>query len=913
MTETRSNPKETGPRRVTISINAPWTLSGQDILHRLKSDPEKGLTDSEAKKRRKRFGANRLREVKTKSAWTILLNQFKSLLILVLAAASVLSFALGDWLEGAAIAVAIGIFIVIGFFTELRAVRSIEALRRLGSVSTKVMRDKQPKTIGAQNLVPGDIALFEGGDVVTADFRLIETSKLQADESTLTGESVPVDKHTEALSEGIPLAERNNMLYKGTAVTRGSAKGVAVATGMETELGKVSSLVEETEEEFTPLEKRLNALGTKLMWITLGITVMVAGVGILAGREIFLMVKTAVILAIAAIPEGLPIVATIALARGVWRMAQRNALVERLASVETLGATDVICVDKTGTLTQNRMSVARMATSAGIVEWDEDIQHGSEEVGDGETSGSGADKLAGEILRIGVLCNNADLKDADEATGDPLEAALLMAGARKDLIRNDLLREMPEEREVSFEPDTMMMATFHKLNGKFYVAVKGAPESVLEASSRVLTEEDEDRLGEEDKKNWMDTNEGMADQGLRVLAVAKKEVTNRDAPPYEDLAFSGLVGLQDPPREGIKESIERCRDAGIQVVMVTGDHPRTAKAIGRKLGLIQKDSDRIQSEGLEELGDLTDEEQQRLIETPIFARVTPKQKLDLIGLHRENGSVVAMTGDGVNDAPALKKADIGIAMGKRGTQVAREAADMILKDDAFDTIVAAVSQGRVIFDNIRKFISYLLSCNLGSVMGVGFCSVLSLPLPVTPLQILYLNLVTDVFPAVALGLGEGEEGIMARRPRKRDEPILAKPQFVRIGYLGLIIALAVTASLVLAANWMGMEKSQAVTVSFLVLGFARLWNVFNMRGRKTPILRNDITQNRYVWFAIGICCVLLFSAAMAPGLSGVLATSPLGLPGWGLIAGMSLIPLAMGQILAQRWHKKKSENENENK
>ena len=686
---------------------------------------------------------------------------------------------LGDWLEGIAIGVAIAIFIIIGFFTELKAVRSIEALRKLGSVTTKVLRDGEIETIKAQNLVPGDIGVFEGGDVVTADFRLIEASKLQADESTLTGESLPVDKQTDVLSEDVHLAERNNMLYKGTSVTRGSAKGAVVATGMQTELGKVSTLVEETKEEFTPLEKRLNKLGYKLVWLTLIITVFVAVIGILAGKDIFLMIKTSIILAIAAIPEGLPIVATIALARGVYRMARRNALIERLSSVETLGTTDVICADKTGTLTQNQMNVARLAASVGIVDWDEnDLQSEKEKVKNKGSSKSKTGEMIREILKIGVLCNNAELtknmKGSFETTGDPLEAAMLMAGLKIGIKRDEILKEMPEVHEVSFDPDSMMMATFHEENGSFLVAVKGAPESVLKASSHVLTRDDKLELSDEEQKEWMIRNDQMANQGLRVLAFAKKNVKNSKVSSYQDLIFLGLVGLRDPPRKGIKESIVQCRKAGIQVIMVTGDHPRTARAIGRELGLIHSDDEEsvIQSEELQNLDDLPKKERQRLINAAIFARVTPEQKLDLIKLHQENGSIVAMTGDGVNDAPALKKANIGIAMGKRGTQVAREAADMILKDDAFSTIVIAISQGRVIFENIRKFISYLLSCNLGSVAAVALCSVLSLPLPVVPLQILYLNLVTDVFPAVALGLGEGEEGIMLRSPRKSKEPII---------------------------------------------------------------------------------------------------------------------------------------------
>jgi len=888
----------------TSLVNKPWTLSSEKILNQLKSDQEKGLTKAEARKRLKQYGANRLRKIKQKSAWTVLLNQFENVIILILAAAAVLSFILGDWMEGIAIGGAIAIFIVIGFFTELKAVRSIEALRKLGSVNTNVLRDGQIESIEAQNLVPGDIGVFEGGDIVTADFRLIEASKLQADESTLTGESLPVDKQTDVLSEEVPLAERSNMLYKGTAITRGSAKGVAVVTGMDTELGKVSSLVEETEEEFTPLEKRLNKLGYKLVWLTLGITVLVAVIGILAGKDVFLMVKTSILLAIAAIPEGLPIVATIALARGVYRMAEKNALIEKLSSVETLGTTDVICADKTGTLTQNRMNVARIAAADLVVDWDDaKLKAEKENSGDKVHNEHEINELIREIIKIGVLCNNADLKTKKngsvKTTGDPLEAAVLMAGLQIGIKRDELLKKMPEAREVSFDSDTMMMATFHKKNGDYLVAVKGAPEAVLEASSHVLTAEEENDFSDKQRKEWMAQNDQMANQGLRVLAFAKKKVKNKEASPYKDLIFSGLIGLWDPPRKGVKESLDQCRNAGIHVIMVTGDHPRTAKAIGKELGLISEDEGEgkvFQSKKLRNLDDIPKKDRKRLIDAAIFARVSPEQKLDLIKLHQENGSIVAMTGDGVNDAPALKKANIGIAMGGRGTQVAREAADMILKDDAFSTIVIAINQGRVIFENIRKFIAYLLSCNLGSVVAVALCSILNMPLPIAPLQILYLNLVTDVFPAVALGLGEGEEGIMERSPRKSQETILARSQLIRIGGLGLIIAFVVTATLAIALKWMKMNGDQAVTISFLTLGFARVWNVFNMRDSGSNIIMNEISRNKYVWGSIAVCIFLLLFAAFAPGLHKVLSTSFLDINGWILILGASLIPLLLGQV-----------------
>jgi Ca2+-transporting ATPase len=724
---------------------------------------------------------------------------------------------------------------------------------------------------------------------------------LQADEAVLTGESLPIDKEAVTLDKDTPLAERINMLFKGTSVTRGTGEAVVVATGMETELGKISSLVEETEAEFTPLERRLNRLGHKLIWLTGIMAFIIAIVGIFLGKDIYLMIKTSVILAIAAIPEGLPIVATIALARGVWRMARRNALVERLSSVETLGATDVICADKTGTLTEGRMRVTQIVTDSCITQVNLNAPDGQSEFFQSDKAiDPSKDKIINELLSVGLLCNNASIqKDPDGAVrgvGEPLEVALLVVGVNADMDRDKLLDSLPESKEISFDPDAKMMATFHRKNGRYKVAVKGAPESVLEASSKVLTHEGKKELQDQDCQDWLGHNREMAEKGLRVLAFSTKETESENTDPYKDLMFVGLIGLHDPARSDVKDAIHKCQNAGVRVVMVTGDQPKTAQAVASSLLLFNEDKDEvIHSREIKTYDDLTEDERLRLTNASVFARVSPKQKLDLIDIHQKNGSIVAMTGDGVNDAPALKKADIGVAMGEQGTQVAQQAADMVLKDDTFSTIVSAISQGRVIFENIRKFISYLLSCNLGSLLSVTFASLLNLPLPVLPLQILFLNLVTDVFPAIALGLGEADPKTMKQPPRKRNEPILARSHWIFIGVSGIAISLSVIGAMTVALKELEVSTSRAVTVSFLTLGFARVWNVFNMRARHANLFKNDVTLNTFVYGALVICIGLLLTAVYLPGLAEVLKTAKPNGKEWGLILGMSLIPLVIGQ------------------
>lgn len=907
----------------------PWTKSTEEIQQQLDVSQKEGLNNSEVERRRDDYGANRLKEAKTRSKWDILIEQFKNLIIGLLAVAAIVSFIVGEWIEGIAILIAILINAAIGFFTEVKAVQSMKSLQELSKTKAHVRRDGQVEEIPAEEVVPGDIVVLSSGELIPADLRLIESSKLQINESSLTGESVPVSKSTEPVAEDASLADRKNMLYKGTALTRGNGEGVVVAIGMQTELGNISEMAQEAEEEKTPLEQRLDKLGRRLVWVTLGIVAVVAIAGILGGKDLFLMLETAIALAVAAIPEGLPIVATVALARGMWRMAKRNALINQLSAVETLGTTSVICTDKTGTLTENRMTVTKIILPSGEIEVTGESLEPKGEFKQNESKIDPNDQpILGDLLEVGVLCNNAALQpensNESRVVGDPMEVALLIAGGKAGRDRDALLEKMPEAREVAFDPETKMMATFNEIDGQYRVAVKGAPEAVLEACSHIKTEDGEEEMDGDRTQQWKDRSNDLAAQGLRILALAEKTASATDTDPYCNLTLLGIVGLLDPPRQDVRDALNECHDAGIRVIMVTGDQPVTARNVGISVGLTDdENADVVRGKELKNAEELSDEERRRMVEAPIFARVSPEQKLNLITLHQQNNAVVAMTGDGVNDAPALKKADIGVAMGARGTQVAKEASDMVLQDDAFASIVAAVEQGRAIFNNIRKFTLYLLSGNVGEIIAVGAASIVNAPLPLLPLQILYLNAINDVFPALALGVGEGEPALMERPPRNPQAGILTKRYWWAISAYGVLIAATTVGAFAIAwyspnievqqldPSQQGMEANKAITISFLTLAFGRLWHVFNMRDNSSGLFRNEITKNPYIWGALLISIGLLLCAVYVPGLSDVLKTVPPGLNGWIVILGMSFVPLVIGQIakviIGDRGQKKSSQ------
>lgn len=876
-----------------------YAKSPSDVVGFFETSQESGLSSGQHQNRIRKYGKNLLKESEPVKPARIFFEQFKSVVISVLLAAAVLAFMFGEWVEGVAISAVLIVNTLIGFFTEWKAARSMEALKDIDRDTIRVRRDGNEEEVESESLVPGDIVVLEGGDLVPADIRLTEANNLRSNESALTGESASVLKTAEAVDSKAVLSERVSMLYKGTLITEGSGEGVVTATGMGTELGNISELAEKAEKDATPLQNKLDNLGRKLAWITVAIAVMIAAAGLLVGQDPRVMIETAIALGVAAIPEGLPIVATIALARGMYVMAKKNVLINKLQAVETLGATGVIFTDKTGTLTENHMSLRSVSTPAG------DFQL-KEEQANGDVSSPALLKL----LKASVLCNNASVTDKDDdkiaegEQGDPTETALLRAGLKFDLKREDLLAEYPEVREISFDSETMMMATVHKEEDQFYVAVKGAPEKVLHACTTQMDEDGDSKkeLTREGVEHWLRRSEELANEGLRLLAVAEKTVSDSDEEPYENLRFLGLAGLLDPARSDVKDAISQCHSAGIRVIMVTGDQGPTAAAIAHETGITAEESpDYIHSSDLKDPDEMDDTEKNKVLDTNIFARVSPEQKLQLIKMIQKNGFTVAMTGDGVNDAPALKKADIGVAMGKRGTDAARQIADMVLLDDAFNSIVTAVKYGRIIFDNIRKSVMFMLCTNVAEVLAITLATVIGgfyfFPIPLLPLQILYLNVITDVFPALALGMGPGEDNIMKRKPRPKNEPVLTFNHWKAIGGWSVIISGSVLGALALAIYQAGFDTDQAVTISFLTLGFSKLWFTYNLRNPGSTLLKNDIVRNPYVAASIALCIILLLATVYVPGLSDVLGTQNPGKSGWLILLGMSFIPFIWGQIL----------------
>ena len=874
-----------------------WSASADEVLRLLVTDSLRGLEADEAVIRRGKFGRNQLHIVKPRHLLAILADQFANVVIVLLAAAGALALLFSDFAEAIAIFAVILINATIGYMTERRATRSMEALRRFARVTCVLLRAGTVRKVAAEELVPGDIVLFEAGDLVPADVRLLEAAKLDADESTLTGESMPVHKHTDPMPKDTVMLDRRNMAFKGTAITRGSGRGVVVNTGMRTEFGRIFEQVSSAEARQTPLEKRLDALGRRLAWAVMAIGGLIALGGILAGRETFLAIEVAIALSVAAIPEGLPIVATIALARGMWRMAMRNALITRLSAVETLGATSVVLTDKTGTLTENRM------TATTVLLPDNDIALE-------ESADSVKEPLLDELLTMVALCNNSTLQRTGEtettAVGDPTEVALLVAAAGRGVFREELLVEMPEVSEDAFDPDSKRMATIHQRGSDYVIAVKGAPEVILTTCRTVRTSDGMAPLDDGKRQDWRGRVEQLGGHGLRTIGIASKSMPSPDADPYADLTFLGVVGLEDPAREGVEEAIGRCHDAGVSVVMVTGDHAETARNIATEIGIIDEAAQSGQCLGGDVVDSLFDENNsEALLAARVFSRVTPEQKLKLIDLYQQHEHVVAMTGDGVNDAPALKKADIGIAMGVRGTAVAKEAAAMVLEDDDFNTIVGAIEQGRAIFENIRKFVVYLLSCNISEILIVSLAIIVGAPLPLLPLQILFLNLVTDVFPALALGVGPGQTSLMTQEPRPASERILMRWHWLEIGLYGAVMACVVLAAMTISLLFLGFGDQEAVTVSFCTLAFAQMWHVFNMRGDLGRLINNEITRNKWIWLALAVCAVLILCAVYAPGLRDIMKLSGPGTAGWLLIIMASLVPLAAAPVVrfvSEKYH-----------
>ncbi len=857
-------------------------------LEILNSDQKQGLSSTEANSRLRETGPNMISAAQQVTTFEILIRQLKSVIVLLLVTAGIVSFFMGHLIEGFAVIAVLIVNTIIGFLTELKAVRSMEALKKMGLTSTTVLRDGAAKVLNAGQIVPGDIVLFEAGDIITADLRLIEASKVAADESILTGESIPTEKNIECFFEDKILAERGNILFKGTAITRGTGKGLVIATGMQTEVGKIVKVTQDATDDLTPLEKRLDHPGQQLIWVSIVIAIIVAGSGIVSGKDLKLMIETAIALAVATIPEGLPIVATLALAKGMWRMAKKNALIKKLAAVETLGATSIIFSDKTGTLTENKMTVRSYQTDTQYFDLDTPVKEQP-------------DQYLRRCIDIGILCNNSSLKEneVDQFIGDPMEVALISVAQKLGIDFNQVKKDNPELKEVAFDSETLMMATYHSTEHSSWVAVKGAPEVIIQKCVYKIKEGKKVELTVQDKEKWITHNQKMSKDGLRVLGLAFKTITDCDEGAYEELILSGLVGLLDPARKDIKEAIESCTQAGITTIMVTGDQEGTAIKIGKDIGLIKEETmSVIHGKDLPKSDDWTDDLKNKILKTRIFCRVTPQQKFSLVQYFQSHNQVVAMTGDGVNDAPALKKADIGIAMGLRGTQVAKEAADMVLQDDLFRSIVSAIKQGRIIYSNIQRFVVYLLSCNISEILIISIAAIVNAPLPLMPLQILFLNLVTDVFPALALGMGEGDDTYLKIPPRQRHDDIITKRKWGLITLYGAIITLCV-----LTAFFYTLKTTQnehiALTISFLSLGFAQVFHVFNMRLSHSSLFINDITKNIHVWGAVFLCIFLLIGSVKVATSRSLLTLVDINAHQWGIVLSASIAPFLIILILSK--------------
>lgn len=879
------------------------------LLEQLQTSDE-GLSEEEAQRRLEIHGPNSLRLAKPLSAWRILLDQFRSVVVLLLVAAMSVAWLLGDPIEALAILGVLVINAAIGFVTELRAREAMAALLALEVPRATVVRDGRVSEVDATALVPGDIILLAAGQSVPADARLLQATELRTSEAALTGESLPVDKHPAAdVTADTPIAERANAVYMSTSVVAGTGRAVVTATGNDTEVGRIGGLVAGIQAERTPLERRLDVLGRRLIGITLAVGVAVVVLGVLRGEPVGRLVETAIALAIAAVPEGLAAVATIALAIGTARMARRNAIVRRLPAVESLGSVTVVCTDKTGTLTAGEMTVTELWVAGRTYEV---TGVGYRPEGailvDGTPVDVGRDDALRDALRTGALANDADLVQDEEGgwsvRGDPTEGALLVAAAKAGITRDAL---PPRTFEIPFSSERMLMATYHDDGGQTVVAVKGAPSRVLDACADARTGDGVVPIDDELRRTIADRNRDMAARGLRVLALAGAVLPNRQADVAADstaaeagelppLTFIGLVGMSDPPADGVRDTIDALHSAGIRTIMITGDQKLTAQAVARELGILGDDDLVLDARELYPRGEAA-RPHEALGRIAALSRISPEDKLRIVEALQERGEIVAMLGDGVNDAAALKKADIGVAMGGRGTDVAKEAADIVLRDDRFLTVGAAVEEGRIIFDNIRRFVFYLFSCNLAEVLVILGASIAGMPQPLLPLQILWLNLVTDTFPALSLAAEPGDAGVMRRPPRDPQQAILSARFLRRIAWFALLITVATLAAFQYAL--LQSERERAITIAFMTLALAQAFHLGNARSRAHVLGWQRMFANRWAVAALLLTVALQFLALYLRPLARLLQVVPLSAADWLIVLPAALLPAVVGQM--GRW------------
>lgn len=873
-----------------------FSKSQQEALKELNVDPTAGLSSKEAKARLEKYGENKLKGKPKKSLISLFFSQLKDMLIYVLLGAVVITIAIGEHVDAVIILLVIILNAVIGVVQEYKAEKAIEALQKMTAPKSLVRRDGEIEEISSEQIVPGDIVIIDAGRYIPADLRLIQSVNLQIEESALTGESVPTSKdandiHTDPKT---PIGDKSNMAFMSTLATYGRGEGLVVATAMETEIGKIAKILDEDNDEMTPLQRRLDELGRILGFIAIGICALIFAIALFQKRDLFEMFLTAISLAVAAIPEGLAAIVAIVLALGVTRMSKINAIVKKLPAVETLGSVNIICSDKTGTLTQNKMTVVKYYTL-------NNLKH----VSAGET-GFKAFKDEAELIKSFVLCSDATYENG-KGTGDPTEIALVVLGDKYNLPQKDLNLRHKRLDENPFDSDRKLMSTLNAEENVYRVHTKGALDNILKISTSALVDGKVVPLTEEMKDSYLKAAEEMSDDALRVLGAAFKD-TDRIIAPEEmekDLTVIGFVGMIDPPRMEVKDSIKDAKQAGITPVMITGDHRNTAVAIAKELGIADSIGQSLTGAEIDELSD--EEFSKRINDYKVFARVSPEHKVKIVKAYKSQGNIVSMTGDGVNDAPSLKYADIGVAMGITGTDVSKGASDMILTDDNFTTIVHAIEEGRNIYNNIKKSVIFLLSCNLGEVITV-FASILFFwPVPLLPTQILWINLITDSLPAIALGIDPGDKDVMKKKPRNPKESFFADGAGVRAVIGGTLIGI-----LTLAAFYFGLTEygyslgsknipeevlTYARTMAFVVLAGTQLFYSLSMRNPTKSILKIGLFSNMYLIGAIIVGLILQFGVISIPVLASAFSVHNLSLRDWGLVILFALIPLTVNEII----------------
>jgi P-type Ca2+ transporter type 2C len=859
-------------------------LSKESVINKLGSS-QSGLKDSEIQNRIRIYGKNQSKKERKKSFIEIFARQFKSFIVYVLIGAAILSGVIGDYVESIIIALIVLFIVLLSFFEEYKASSEMESLKKLIPRMSRVIRNGVKIEIESNDLVPGDIIYFSSGDLVPADARIIKSVDLHVDESALTGESISVSKTEKTLSGKLLLADRKNMAYAGGLVTNGNGVGIIVKTGKQTEIGKIASMIDNAGDDFSPLQKRLDKLGKQFSYAVIGVCFLIFIIGLTKGDPISNLLLLSIAVAVSGIPESLPIVISVALAIGMKRMAKKNAIIKRLAAVETLGTCTVICTDKTGTLTQNKMVIENI--------WTPNVE--VQVTGNGfEPKGvflNGKRRMnptknneLSKLLEIGILCNNANLKKKDNEwfiEGESTEGALVVLATKAGLEKEKMHQDFQRVHEHPFDSNRKMMSSLHTVDRKSIAYAKGAPERILDKTKNYYDNGKIKKLSEKDKEKILSKNEEYARRGYRVLALAFKDHESKKldlAEVEKDLIFVGLVSIRDPPEPSALESIELCKKAGIKIVMITGDNPHTAKAVAEELNIFSKGQRIISGE---ELDALTDEEYLEIVDKiVVYARVTPKHKLKVIKALQEKGEIVAMTGDGVNDAPALKKADIGIAMGKCGTEVAKEASEMVIKDDNFSTIVYAVEEGRTIYDNIRKFVYYLFPGNLSLVLLILIVSVAGFFPPLTAIMILFINVVTSDMPALGLSLEKPNKKIMQQEPRNPKEGILNSYMLLKIGQVVPLIVLGTIALYMWEIIVKKVNIPTAQTVAFVTIIFFSLFHVFNAKSFNSSAFSKDILKNKALIIGVLASIIATLVVIYSQPVNMIFGTVPLTIGHW---------------------------------